>query len=243
MLLLICSLQSPIFEISRRKKAFRPFFTALQIAQVVKNGTPSKNELDLFEKMRPFYIANNPLQLEEKVQECLKQHPKATYLQFLLASSYANQHKFEEFFYSFYPAYTAYPNSYLASKTQGVLSTLLLQRARTPEEKEVWRKKAVAFFTKAFYEMPQDFGLHKMLILTALDSERAEAVKLVCNTVIEKNIQIPRSDVPFYIGQALGVHDIALADRLLDKAKSWYEYSRVLDDMKKQIDLMKQEKK
>jgi hypothetical protein len=220
----------------QEEKSFSAFFAALENTRVENAAKPSLKEQELFETLRPLYTANNPIALEEKVKEVLRQNPKATYLEFLLASSYANQHKFENFFYSFYPAYKAYSKSYLACKTQGVLSTLLLQRARTPEEKELWRKKALVFFTEAFYEMPEDFGLHKMLILTTHESERPEVVRKVVKTVIEKNIQIARADVPFYVGQSLAIHDVALAQSLLDKAKSWYEYSRILADMQKRID-------
>jgi hypothetical protein len=227
----------------QEEKSFQAFFKALEAAQSNKESFPSQRELDLFQQLWPIYIANDPTQLECKVKETLGQNPKAIYLEFLLASSSANQHKFEDFFYSFYSAYTLYPKSYLAYKTQGVLSTLLLKRAASPQEKELWRKKAIVFFTQAFYEMPQDFGLHKMLILTSTAAERPQIMRQVVDVIIEKNIQIERADFPFYMGQLMAAKDAASAQRLLDKAKSWYQYSRMLDEMQKSITSLTQEKK
>jgi hypothetical protein len=85
-------------------------------------------------------------------------------------------------------------------------------------------------------EMPEDISLYKMLICTASAEEKKETVVFAIKTIIDSNVVIPRGDIPFYINEALLTDNVDLAEKLLERAKSWYQYSRIIQEMQRQID-------
>ena len=90
--------------------------------------------------------------------------------------------------------------------------------------------------------MPQDTALHKMLIYTSSDKDRKQAVQFVIESIIKNNVQLGRGEIPFYINHALWQDEVDLAERLLEKANSWYEYSRIIDQMQESISQHKAKK-
>ena len=119
----------------------------------------------------------------------------------------------------------------MSYKTQGVIASLILQRAKTAEEKEQWRKKALISLGHALELCPQDTGLHKMLIYTASEKEKKQVLQLVIRKIVEENTVLARALIPFYVNHAIDANELELAQQLLDKAKTWYEYSRIIQEM------------
>lgn len=215
----------------QEEKSFAIFFKALEEV-AGQQTTLSSQEKALFDELLPLYLDTN---YEEKLAAYAEKYPDFCTIQFLAASSYANQHKFEPFFYLFYKAYQSFPKCYLSYKMQAVLATQIVQRAKTPEEKSSWRKRAMSNFYNAFQECPQDVSLHKMMLYTAENAEKKQALQIIINTIVSKNIQIARSELAFYVNHALGVRANQAAQSLIDKAKSWYEYSRIIDQLQQKI--------
>ena len=53
--------------------------------------------------------------------------------------------------------------------------------------------------------------------------------------IIDKNIVVPRSDLAFYIDQILAYGKLELGAKFIQKASSWYPYSRTLEKAKEII--------
>lgn len=225
----------------QEEAAFMAYVKCLDFAPKKMGQTLSTKEKAASDELMALYVTNNP-EFEKRVDKVMQEHPDYTYCQFFFASHLANQHKFEPFFYLFYQAYMAYPDSHMAHKTKGVVASLLFQRAKSLEEKDIWRKKALEHFAKGMALLPEDRALHKMMIYTAADSERKAIVHQVIEQICQADVKIPRGELAFYINHALWVDETLLAERLIDKAKSWYEYSRMLQEMQQLVDTHKQKK-
>lgn len=228
--LAVCQLQD-----QQEEEAFKTYMLCLEKAKSQQNKTVSSSEKTTYDELLALYIANSP-DLDTKLATTLKDHPDYTQCQFFLASSMANSRKFEPFFYLFYQSYCSFPDCHMSHKTQGVIASLILQRAKSLQEKDLWRKQALGSLGLALKQCPQDTGLHKMLIYTASDKERKQVVQMVIQEVIAKDVQIARGEIPFYINHALWVEEPGLAQQLLDKAKTWYQYSRIIQEMQDLID-------
>lgn len=225
----------------QEEAAFITYVKCLDQAPKKTGQTISAKEKMASDELMALYVANNP-EFEKRVEKVMQEHPDYSYCQFFFASSLANQHKFESFFYLFYNSYLSYPDSHMAHKTKGIVASLLFQRAKSLEEKETWRKKALEHFAKSMTLLPEDRALHKMMIYTAADSERQAVVHQVIDQICQANVKIPRGELAFYINHALWVNETLLAERLIDKAKSWYEYSRMLQEMQQLVETHKQKK-
>ena len=243
----LSSVQNPSFTKAlellndqQEEKGFCEFFNALKDAPRTKNRSMSQKEETLFQEILPLYLVGD---CEEKVLQHLQKTPDNPALLFFLASCYANKREFEPFFYLFYSAYLVNPDCYLSFKMQGTLATLIAERAKTPEEKAAWKARAMDSFKNAFNEYEADLQLHKMMIYTANEGEKREVIQLIIGKIIEKNVQICRTELPFYVTHALRVQDSESAQRLIDKAKSWYEYSRIIDQLQQQVEESKHGRK
>ncbi len=227
--LAVCYLQD-----QQEEEALKTFITCLEKSYSKQNKVMSVREEASFKELLGLYLANSK-ELDQKLEAIVKAHPDYTHVQFILASQAANAKRYEPFFYLFYQSYCSYPDSHMSHKTQGVIASLLMQRVKSPEEKDLWRKKAISSFMNASKLCPEDTGLYRMIIYTSSESDRKPLVQFVINEIIEKNSKIPRSEIPFFINAALMVDEIELATSLLDKAKTWYEYSRIIQDMQDEI--------
>lgn len=232
----ICQLKD-----QQEEEALKTFMLSLDKAYSKEGVKMSAREEAAYKELLPLYLANAQ-ELDQKLETLFKNHSDYHHCQFLLAAKCANERRYEPFFYLFYQSYCSYPESHMAYKTQGVVASLILQRAKSAEEKEHWRKEALTHFQKAMQLCPEDTGLCRMMIFTATDKERKEVVRLVISHIIDTNSKIARGDIPFYINYALLVDEKELAERLLDKAKTWYEYSRIIQEMQTLISQHKAEK-
>lgn len=225
----------------QEEEAFKTYLSCLEMAPI-KSVAMSSGERAKYDELLKLYFANSE-ELQPKLEAVLKQHPDYLQCQFLLAAKAANERRYEPFFYLFYQSYCRHPDCHMAHKTKGVIASLILQRARGVEEKELWRKRALTELFTAITLCPEDTGLHRMYLFTASDKERKEAVEKLFGLIIEKNVQIPRAEIPMYIQHALAVDDYNQAQLLLDKTKTWYEYSRIIQQMQELIQQAKAEKK
>jgi tetratricopeptide (TPR) repeat protein len=170
-----------------------------------------------------------------ELEEDIKKHPDFISLRYFLAAKYANERKLEPFFTVFFECYSSHPDHYMADKSRGVLASLLLQKAVFEEQKEVWRKEALSYFKRACEKQPNDLGVHAMLIITASGAEKKEAVRFVINQILCSETVLPRTAIPTYVGYCLDVQDVEMAKVFLQKAATWYEYSRIIKQMEQVI--------
>lgn len=222
----------------QEEAAFKAYMQCLEIAPVKSGKKPSPAEQELYDALFSLYL-DKPQELEVEAKKVMKAHPDSRLAQYFLAASFANQRQYEPFFYLFYQSYTAYPDNHMAHKTKGVVASLLFQRSRDIETREKWRRDAIDHLKRALALMPKDKGLHRMLLTTASDKDRTVLVELVIRTIVDHNIVIGRQEIPYYVNHALMVQKPELAQLLIDKAKSWYEYSRIIEQMQTQIDQQK----
>ncbi len=215
----------------QEEEAFIAYMDLLKRAQKLAPKEPSEREVNRYNELFTLYLANDP-----KIDDELANLPNDFYMcQFLKATRLANARKYEEFFTTFYESYIRYPDTHMAHKTEGVIASSIFQRAKEPEVKEIWRKRAIESFKISLKKNPHDISLHKMLIYTASDNEKKEILSFVCSEVLAHNVMLARREIPFYINNLLLVEEVLLAESLIDKAKTWYEYSRILDEMQELV--------
>lgn len=166
----------------------------------------------------------------------LKANPQDHKLGFIVAAAYANQGRFDDFFDLFYRSYQAYPQHWLVYKTKAVLHIKLFERARTAEEREAQRRKILESVGKGLEINPTDTSLYKLVIAYSPDKDKADSVKTYLNKIINNNIVIPRTELPFYVQQAVATKQHDLAERFIAKAHEWYQYSRAVNALQRYLE-------
>ena len=184
----------------------------------------------------PQEVAN---ELQDLVVPYLEKNPNHTTLHFMYAASLANLGKFEDFFFVFSQSYKEFPDHFMSHKTKGVLFVLLYEKATSQELRKKMNRAAILEMQKALHLYPEDVHVHKILFMLASSDNRKEIVDDVFGVIFSKNIQINRSLLPLYVNQALIMKDPDLAERFIEKARSWYETSRILQQLQQIVDEFK----
>lgn len=231
------------YKDQNQEEAFKTFLKALDHAQIVHIGPMSQEEEALYKEALKIYLnprAESPQEISEALIEMysgiLKNHPEYYHLGYLIALSYANLNKFDRFFELFYPSYERLKDHFLAYKTKAILHIKLLERAKTPEEKEYERKIILELLQKAKETYGKDLSLYKMQINFSDDKDKSLVIQKNVQELIAENKPIPRADLPFYFDQLLAYGQIDLAKQFLLKSREWYPYSRTLDAAQELID-------
>lgn len=93
--------------------------------------------------------------------------------------------------------------------------------------------------TKTSSHSPQDHSLYKMLIAFAPVAQKSEVVKVSLKKNVDENIVIPRTDVGFYVDEAVNVQQFDSAQQLINKAREWYRFSRIINAAQECLDQQK----
>ena len=213
------------------------FLSVFELAFPPYKGQPSKEEIDLYnEALKSYFGHNTGSEMQETAQHLLstylpavEAHPDYYQLNFMVAAAYANLGKYDDFFRRFYESYRRYPAAYMSYRTQAILHIKLYERARTEASRELERSRIAALINKALQVNGEDPSLYRMMIAFAPASEKARVTRDALQTILRCNIMIPRQDILFYVQHALNAHEKLLAERFIAKAKSWYQYSRVVN--------------
>lgn len=226
------------------ERAIQTFLKSLE--GINSNSSITPNEQILYDKALAEYLEHGASTAQqaaqhilEKYQKTLDEHPDYHLIEFLVAASYANMGRFDQFFDHFYTAYLHHSDHYFAYKTKAVLHIKLLERARTDAERRAQRTEILKNIHLAMQRYPQDHSLYKLLIHFSDQEKLHETVTKVLQKIIEKNIVVPRSDIAYYVRKALDVGERGLAKTFVEKAQDWYKYSRALETAENMI---KQEK-
>ena len=227
-----------------QEKAFASFLAALDTAPKGKEG--GSEDVALYEKAFNIYMDpsnNSPQITAQKLLEMLKpaveQHPNQLILHYFIAIAYANQNRFDDFFNHFYTAYTFNPDHYLAYKTKAVLHIKLLERTRGEEDRSRQKREIKRQLEEALKREPRDVTIYRLLISFSPKEEKEEQVRRSLNKIIHDNIMVPRSDLMFYVQEAIDSGERNLAADLLQKSREWYPESRLVREAQTYLDAHK----
>ncbi len=218
------------------KKAYETFLKAIDISIISEESPPSANEQAIYNEAFKIYIDPQNLSYQEAAQQILenygtvyKQHPDYDMLGYLIALSFANFGAYQKFFPVFYKSYQHYSNNFLVDKTKAILNIKLYEQASIPEAKEQYRLKIQQHINDAIKKYPHDTNLYKMAIVFSSPVDKQSIVNQSLEKIIQDNIQVPRHEIIFYVGNAVEVKSNSLAQQFIDKAKIWYPYSRAIN--------------
>ncbi len=221
--------------------AFRTFLKALDEAKSESARSPSVEELKLYREALEYYLDHSrppqetALQLLKTYGELAEKHPDYHQVRLLLALAHANLGQFKEFFTLFYPSFCAYPDHYLVYKTKAVLHIKLFERSRSVAAREAESAFVRLNVQRALERKSDECGLYKLAILFAEEKNKEREVEACLNKILNSSMIISRSDLPFFAQQTLDVRRLDLTERLIEKARHWYPYSRCLDIYQQRI--------
>jgi tetratricopeptide (TPR) repeat protein len=224
----------------RHIEAQEIFLEALSLCTTEEKTAPSPEEEQVVELLVPMYASSSgslekAQKLAEEVMDLSKKHPDFYLLGFFEASVYANRGEFVSFFDTFFKAYKKHPDFFLALKMKRVLHLRLFE-ASSNEALRIWhRDQAVIFFQKAFLKRPSDASLLVKLVFLLPNEEKKKLLESVSDDIVHIEIPLQRGECMYLIQQALELRCIEVAKRLIEKAHIWYQYSRALQDLTKQL--------
>lgn len=217
-------------------KAFQAYLEELE--KIPKNSNVPESTPE-FRAALDIYL--NPLSpsSKETAIRILKAYgatPKNNDIAFIQAAAYANLGQYDRFFDIFYQAYKVHPEHYLAYKEKALIYIKIYERASTPEQKEQLRYKVIENLQQALQRYPKDQGLYIMTLSFAPQDQKKKIVLETINKLIDLNIQVSRHEIDFYVGHALSVGELPLAQKFIQKAKQWYPYSRSIEAAEKYLE-------
>lgn len=226
-----------LYKSQKHEDAFREFLKELE------SKTPKsicEDESESYREALAIYLSPNALP-NESAREIIENYPNATdpNITYLLAVSHANEGNFDQFFKLFWNAYTVNPNHFLVPKAKAVLHIKLLEKAPTPEKREIEKRAIVNYAAQALMLEPRDHSLYRFILSFCEESERKELLKTNLSKIIHNNIITPRTDIKFYVHQAVDCHEYELAQCYIDRAKEWYQFSRAIQAAQDYLDRKK----
>lgn len=228
-----------------QEKAFRTFLRALDEGKKIQATAPTEEERRLYNLALKVYLEGAATPQETAVQilktysEAVQEHPEFFELSLVMATAYGNLGRFEEFFNIFYRACSACPDHYLAWKMKAVLHIKLFERCRNKEEREAERSAIRLNVQQALQKNSQDIGLYKLWLLFAEEQNKHRELVACLNKILDSPMIMTRSDLSFFAQQTLDARQFELTQRLIDKGRNWYPYSRCLDSVQLALDEFK----
>jgi tetratricopeptide (TPR) repeat protein len=172
----------------------------------------------------------------EKVHKTFEKHPQYLSLLYYAAASQANLGNLHGFFEDFFRAVSTRPASFMALKFVGVLHLRLYESSADEAKRFFHRNEAVKAFKMAFSKEPRDISLVMKLLFVLPEEEQRLLVKEVCADMVKSASAPRRRDCLYIIEVAMSLSLYEEAKLLLDKARSWYEYSRMLNEIAQELD-------
>lgn len=227
-----------------QEKAFQVFLEALETAPTKMAAPASDEEKTLYAEALKIYLDQSSVSIEgtastilEKYGSLAADHPDYHTLKLLVSMAKANLSQFDDFFIDFYESYQYLPDHHLSYKTRAILHIKLYERARTKECKDLHRDRILALTEKSLERYRSDRSLYKVMIAFSADYDsRRHSIMTFLPMIIDQNVIIPRCDILFYVKQAIAIQHPELAQRLIDKAREWYQYSKAIEQAQHYID-------
>lgn len=217
------------------EKAFRYFLEALEKAPIQADRPLEAGEKALYEEALSIYFKEGGVDPErsgrlllEKFEAVAHDHPEYLHLNLIVAMAQANCGNFLPFFESFYRIYPNISQHFISYKARAILCLRLMHFAKLGEEREHFRAQGIHFIEKAMEKNGSDSGLYKMRLILAHERKDREKVALLLTQFIDREVEVPRSDILFYVNEALWVEKRDLAEKIVAKAAALYDYSRAV---------------
>lgn len=224
------------YKDQEHEKAFIAFLEAL-LTSNEQPATASKNETEAYQKALKIYLEDaglSPIETARKILGKFETHDQEIkddpHLNFLIALSYANLGQYDRFFEKFYDSYVNNPQHFLVYKAKAALCIKLYERAKTLEERTAQADWIIRHAQKALELNPQDTSLYRMILGFTPPDKKANRLKTIIEKLIDRNIVVARQDIAYYNELAIFFQQYDLAQKFLDKARSWYAYSRVIHE-------------
>lgn len=224
------------------EKAFTVFLEALENS-AVETEMFSETDETFYQEALAFYLdphaqstKDTASDLLRRFEPVLKEHPECIQVSLLMAASYANMGRYRDFFALFFQAYPYASHHYLAYKTKAIIHIKLFEKACTAEQKESEQQKIVAYLQKASEKYPRDHSLYKMMVAFSPPAIKDQMIKSGLKKIVDDNIVIPRTDLVFFVEMAAKHNEFESAQLLLDKARQWYPYSRIINAAQQFLD-------
>jgi len=229
------------------EKALRTFMASLELLKMEEGGSvATKEELFFYDEALEIYL--NPPNHDvifaseliiERYAPLIKENPSYHKLGFIVASAYANRGDFLAFFELFYNSYLYLPNDFFAHKTLAILHIKLLEKMLPHEKKEERYAKITAHLNEATRANILDYSLYKLMILYSSEENKAQTTTKALQAVIDRDLYIPRTDLPFFIQCGFEFCSLSQLKLFIDQQQKHHEYSRILTSAKEEI-LLKQ---
>jgi tetratricopeptide (TPR) repeat protein len=229
-----------LYADQQHSEALDVFVSALQQVPLHSSPEISSEEKKAFDALFPLYESSiqspeGSLQLLEESKRVLQQHPEFFSVEHYIAACLANRGQFIEFFDRFFHVFQTRPDCFLRYKTIGVLHLRLFESSSNEAVRELHRQEAVACLKEAFTRKMEDSTVLVKLAFILPPKEKAELLKTVVADLIHLQTPIRRSDCFFLIQLAIDVGERDIAKQMIEKAHSWYQYSRALHELTCQL--------
>lgn len=231
------------YKDQEQEKSFKAFLESLKEVPAVEAVNISPDEKLIYEQALKIYLEDAGYDSDKTATKIISQfepfftkNPNFYHLSYLLAMSKANLGLYEQFFELFYNAYLHDPQHFLAYKAKAALYIKLFERAKTEEERQAARLQILSHARKAVAIEPYDTSLYRIILGFTQKDAKGQVLSTYLNSILEQNVVLSRIDIPYYVEIALAFHQYDLAQRLLDKAKQWYAFSRVINLAQKLLD-------
>lgn len=218
-----------------QSQAFTHFLKALDTIAPEPTPAFAPGEQPLYEEALAYYQAqsgSDPLsvakELAQRYSAQCAAHPEYRHLDFLLAIADANRGNYAPFFTRFYRGYPYFKESYLAYKTRGVLTLRLAHQQPLRNVRHAMELEAISLLQQALERNPKDAGLYKVLIFLAKEQGQDIALIGYLQQMLEKEAPIARGDIYLYVREAVALGELQLGQRMIDRARQLYDYSRAL---------------
>ena len=224
----------------QRIEAQEIFLESLKLRPVHDTAAASEEEKKLFLSLLPEYedsiqSKEGSERFSQQIKEQIAKHPSYASLEYYAAVSLANQGRMAEFFDRFSSAFGHRVDCFLRWKTVGVLHVRLYEGSANETRREYHRVEAVRWLKEAYSRQKEDSGLSVKILFVLHPSERGSFLREIAESVQTMNVPMRRGDCFALIAQAIELNEHTIAKQLIEKARTWYQYSKTLDELSERL--------
>lgn len=201
--------------------AFLSFLKALEL-------TPSQQPLVLDEEALRLYLSTQEPAQTARQLLARYQESSAPSIRLILAMAYANLGDYKNFMTYFYESYPHFADSFLVPKTQGIVLLRLSQQASTVELRHRYQEEALVALSLALERYPCDASLYKILLSLAKEEHNDGLIQHYLSSLVTHKVLVSRGDIYLYVREAISLGEFEIAQKIIDRAKQTYDYSRAL---------------
>lgn len=188
------------------ERAFISFLNALDM-------TESQELWDFPKQALQAYLLGEPIAYSEDLA-----------INFFHAITLANRGEYAAFFTHFFAAYPHFKDTFLDYKTRATIYLRLSQKAYY---KDRYLNLAKEYLLRALELESCDISIYRNLL--RLEGDHRLYLEKLC----QSDVQLQRGDILPFVQQALRIREREIAERIVEKAKQRYSYSRAIEEAEK----------